>query len=61
MNTNPASSSGSDKLVLYASLFLYNPKSRSEYSSYAPSVSQYECKIKISLEDKICNTIFPLE
>jgi hypothetical protein len=29
---------GSDKLVLYASLFLYNPKMRMEYINYTPSI-----------------------
>ena len=32
-----------DKLVLYASLFLYRPKLRNEFASYAPSILAYEC------------------
>ncbi len=37
-------SGGSDKIVLYGSLFLYKPRLRSEYFSYIPSISQYESK-----------------
>lgn len=40
-----------DKLYLYASLFLYNPKARAEYQTYLPSVAQFECKSYQKLKD----------
>jgi hypothetical protein len=33
-----------DKLVNYASVFIYNPKLRSEFKDYAPSLTSYESK-----------------
>ena len=33
-----------DKLVNYASVFVYNPKLRGEFKDYAPSLTSYESK-----------------
>ena len=43
-NPNGFGEAPQDKLVLYASLFMYNPKAkRAEFSSYCPNLDQFEC------------------
>jgi len=38
-----------DKLVNYASVFIYNPKLRGEFKDYAPSLASYESKTTTNL------------
>ena len=33
-----------DKLIHYASVFVYNPRLRAEFKDYSPSVSTFESK-----------------
>jgi hypothetical protein len=36
------SQGSNEKIFMYASIFLYKPKARHEYSTYAPSITSYE-------------------
>jgi hypothetical protein len=38
-------SGGADKLVSYASIFLYQPKLKAEYAQYTTSISSFEGKL----------------
>ncbi len=37
--------SSSDKLMLYASVFLYKQSMRAEFAEYQPTITTYECKL----------------
>lgn len=41
---NSSSSSSTDKLVFYASIFMYQPRLKQEFALYNPSIQQFECK-----------------
>lgn len=41
---------GSDKLVSYASIFLYQPKLKAEYAQYTTSISSFEGNISLITE-----------
>jgi hypothetical protein len=34
-----------DKIIFYASVFVYNPKLRATFKNYNPSLEKYESKI----------------
>lgn len=37
-----------DKLIFYASIFVYNPRLKAEYKDYCPDLSNYESRLAIN-------------
>ena len=50
---------GSDKLVYYASVFVYDTKLKSQFKDYSPTLNSYESKNIIHLISKIDSQMFP--
>ena len=50
---------GSDKLVYYASVFVYDTKLKSQFKDYCPTLNSYESKNIIDLISKIDSQMFP--
>lgn len=44
MQSSPNPNQGSDKLVYYASVFVYDSKLKSQFKDYMPTLNSYESK-----------------
>ena len=66
-NTNGGSSYGSlpDKIVFYASVFVYRPELKKDFMNFTPSLLSYECKylrLKRSISKaSVCVLTLPIE
>jgi hypothetical protein len=54
-----AGATSSDKLVFYASIFLYMPKLKQEYGPYNPSIMSYERKLYLNGNIMIESNMLP--